>query len=124
MIFVSMPLMVNAASEAFKWIPVRLENVSRSLGSSHLKTFFTITFPLAWRDLLSGMILTWARGLSEFGAVIILAYHPMIAPTLIYERFSTYGIMYAIPVTIILIVLSLLIFITLRLISLRKRVDL
>lgn len=124
MVFVSMPLMVNAAKESFKWIPERLENVSRSLGASHFKTFFIITFPLAWKDLLSGTIITWSRAISEFGAVIVLAYHPMIAPTLIYERFSTYGIMYAVPVTAILIILSLTIFITLRLISLGKRVKL
>lgn len=124
MVFVSIPLMINSAKEAFKWVPVRLENVSRSLGASHLITFFTITFRLAWRDLLSGMIITWSRSISEFGAVIILAYHPMIAPTLIYERFATFGIIYAIPVTVILIILSLIIFITLRLVSLGKRVEL
>lgn len=124
MVFVSLPLMVNSAKEAFKWVPERLENVLRSLGASHLQTFFTITFKLAWRDILSGMIITWARAISEFGAVIILAYHPMIAPTLIYERFSTYGIIYAVPVTAILIILSLIIFITLRLVSLGKRVKL
>lgn len=126
MTFVSMPLMINSAKEAFKWISPRLENVSRSLGATHLQTFFIITFRLAWRDLLSGMIITWARAISEFGAVIILAYHPMIAPTLIYERFATYGIMYAIPVTVILIIISLVIFVLLRLVSLnnRKRVQL
>jgi len=57
------------------------------------------------------------RAISEFGAVIILAYHPMIAPTLIYERFTTYGLMYAIPVTVILIFISLIIFVVLRLIA-------
>jgi len=126
MLFVSLPLMFNSAKEAFKWIPVRMENVSRSLGASHFKTFFTITFRLAWRDLLSGMIITWARSISEFGAVIILAYHPMIAPTLIYERFSTYGIIYAIPVTAILMMIAMVLFIALRLVASnnRKRVKL
>lgn len=125
MLFVSLPLMFNSAKEAYKWIPERLENVSRSLGATHFQTFLKITFPLGWRDILSGMILTWARSISEFGAVIILAYHPMIAPTLIYERYTTYGMNYAVPVTIILLIISLLIFVALRLISTksyRKRV--
>lgn len=117
MTFVSMPLLINSAKEAFKWVSPRIENVSRSLGATHTQTFFLITFRLAWRDILSGMILTWARAISEFGAVIIIAYHPMIAPTLIYERFTTYGMSYAIPVTTILIILCLIIFIALRLIS-------
>ena len=125
MLFVSLPLMFNSAKEAYKWIPVRLENVSRSLGATHFQTFMKITFPLGWRDILSGMILTWARAISEFGAVIILAYHPMTAPTLIYERYTTYGMNYSVPVTIILLSISLFIFIALRLISVksyRKRV--
>jgi molybdate/tungstate transport system permease protein len=120
MLFVSMPLMFNTAKEAFKWIPERLENVSRTLGATHFQTFVAITFPLGWRDILSGMILTWARAISEFGAIIILAYHPMIAPTLIYERYTTYGMNYSVPVTVILLVISLLIFVALRLISVKN----
>lgn len=126
MLFVSLPLMFNAAKDAFKWIPIRLENVSRSLGASHFKTFIYITFPLAWRDILSGMIITWARAISEFGAVIILAYHPMIAPTLIYERYTTYGMTFAVPVTVILLMISLTIFLLLKMITIksnRRRVE-
>ena len=118
MLFVSMPLLINAAKDGFKWVPPRMENVSRSLGANQVQTFFSITFILSWRGILSGMIITWARAISEFGAVIILAYHPMIAPTLIYERFTTYGMKYAIPANIILITISIIIFIVLRLVSL------
>ncbi len=117
MTFVSMPFLINAAKEAFKWVSPRMENVSRTLGANHTQTFFLITFSLAWRDILSGMILTWARAISEFGAVIILAYHPMIAPTVIYERFTAYGMMYAVPVAVILIILCLIMFIILRLLA-------
>ena len=121
MLFVSMPLLVDSARDAFKWVPVRMENVSRSLGATHLETFFRITFVLSWRGILSGMIITWARAISEFGAVIILAYHPMTAPTLIYERFSAYGMKYAVPANIILVVISIIIFVVLRLVSLKGR---
>ena len=118
MLFVSMPLFIDTAKDAFKGVPVRIENVSRSLGANQIQTFFGITFILSWRNILSGIIITWARSISEFGAVIILAYHPMIAPTLIYERFTTYGMKYAIPANIILIIISIIIFIVLRLVSL------
>ena len=118
MLFVSMPLLVDSAKDAFKWVPTRMENVSRSLGATQMQTFLGVTFILSWRGILSGMIVTWARAISEFGAVIILAYHPMIAPTLIYERFTTYGMKYAIPANIILIVISIIIFVVLRLVSL------
>jgi molybdate/tungstate transport system permease protein len=123
MLFVSMPLLVDSAKDAFKWVPTRMENVSRSLGANQIRTFLGITFVLSWRGILSGMIVTWARAISEFGAVIILAYHPMIAPTLIYERFTTYGMKYAVPANIILIFISIIIFIVLRLVSLGGKED-
>lgn len=121
MTFVSMPLLLNAARDSFQAVSPRLENVSRTLGASHLYTFFHISCGLAWRGILSGAILTWARAISEFGAVIILAYHPMIAPTMIYERYTAYGLSYAVPVTAILIFISLLIFLVLRLLAIERR---
>jgi molybdate/tungstate transport system permease protein len=59
----------------------------------------------------------WARGLSEFGAVVILAYHPMTASVLIYERFTSYGLKYSSPVASIMVITSLVVFILLTLIN-------
>ena len=95
MLFVSIPFLIDSAKEGFKKVDVRLEKVARTLGASPWQAFFRISFPLAWRSILAGNIMMWARGISEFGAVIILAYHPMIAPVLVYERFETYGLDYA-----------------------------
>jgi len=114
MLFVSIPFLIDSAKEGFKKVDVRLEKVSRTLGASPWQTFFKISFPLSWRSILAGNIMMWARGISEFGAVIILAYHPMIAPTLIFERFETYGLTYSRPVAVLLIILCLLVFIGLR----------
>jgi molybdate/tungstate transport system permease protein len=58
-----------------------------------------------------------ARALSEFGAVVIVAYHPMIAPVLMFERFTAYGLKYSQPVAVILILVSLLFFFLLRFLS-------
>jgi molybdate/tungstate transport system permease protein len=115
MLFVSIPFLINSAKEGFKKVDVRLEKVARSLGASPWQAFFKVSFPLAWRSIVSGGIMMWARGISEFAAVIILAYHPMIASTLIYERFETYGLTYARPATVLLILICLVAFIALRL---------
>jgi len=123
MVFVSLPIMFNASKEAFKWIPIRLENTSRVLGASRFQTFIDIVLPLSYKDILSGFILTFSRSISEFGAVVILAYHPMIAPTLIYDRFANYGIAYAMPIAIILLMISLLSFIFIRALSLGTRYE-
>jgi molybdate/tungstate transport system permease protein len=63
------------------------------------------------------MILMFARGMSEFGAVIVVAYHPMITPVLIYERFGAFGLKYARPVSVLFILISLSLFIILRMLS-------
>ncbi len=114
MLFVSIPFLIDSAKEGFKKVDVRLEKVSRTLGASPWQTFLRISLPLAWRSILSGSLMMWARGISEFGAIIILAYHPMIASTLIFERFQSYGLAYSQPVAVILIIIGLLIFIGLR----------
>ena len=69
---------------------------------------------MAWRSIISGLIMMWARGISEFGAVVILTYHPMIAPVLLYERFQSFGLDYALPVAGIVILISMLVFLILR----------
>ena len=84
-------------------------------------TFFKITFPLARRSILIGFVMACARAISEFGAVVIVAYHPMIAPVMIYERFEAFGLKYSQPVAFWLVFLCLLLFLTIRMLSLRDR---
>jgi molybdate/tungstate transport system permease protein len=118
--FVGIPFYLNAAKSGFEAISPRLEKVSRSLGASMFSTFARITFPLAWRSMLIGIIMCSARAISEFGAVVIVAYHPMIAPVLIYERFEAYGLKYSQPVAVWLVSISLILFLLLRILTLHK----
>ncbi|HNQ59982.1 MAG TPA: ABC transporter permease [Bacteroidales bacterium] len=117
MAFVSLPFLINAARSGFEAVPIRLEKAASNLGASSVRTFFTVSLPLAWRSILSGLVMMFARGMSEFGAVIIVAYHPMTAPVLIFERFNNYGLNYANPLAAILILVSLVFFILLRLLA-------
>ena len=119
--FVGLPFYVNAVKNGFESISPRLENVSRSLGASMFSTFFRITFPLAWRSMLIGIIMCSARAISEFGAVVIVAYHPMIAPVMIYERFEAYGLKYSQPVAVWLVSVCLVLFLILRILTLRNK---
>ncbi|MDP8213920.1 MAG: ABC transporter permease [Candidatus Euphemobacter frigidus] len=117
LVFVAIPFYINAAKNGFEAVPSRLENVSRSLGASLPATFFRITLPLASRSILSGFIMSMARALSEFGAVVVVAYHPMVAPVLIYERFEGYGLKYSQPVAVWFILVCLILFLILRVIT-------
>ncbi len=117
MAFVSIPFLINAARDGFAAVPEKLEKAALNLGASPARVFLTISIPLAWRAILSGFIMMWARGMSEFGAVVIVAYHPMTTPVLIWERFTSYGLSYARPVTVVFITVCLLFFVILRTVS-------
>lgn len=117
MAFVSIPFLINAARTGFEAVPLRLEKAALTLGASPARVFFTISLPLAWRSIVSGFVLMFARGMSEFGAVIIIAYHPMITPVLIYERFGSFGLSYARPVSVLFILITLSVFIFLRMLG-------
>jgi len=119
--FVGMPFYINTVKNGFEGISPRLENVSRSLGASMFSTFLRITFPLAWRSMLVGIIMCCARAISEFGAVVVIAYHPMIAPVMIYERFEAYGLAYSQPVAVWLTLICLILFLILRVLSMPRK---
>ncbi|MGM0379061.1 MAG: ABC transporter permease subunit [Bacillota bacterium] len=122
MMFVSLPFLINEVKEGFRQIDKRLEKVARTLGASPFQTFFKVSIPLNLSHIISGAVMMWARGLSEFGAVMILAYHPITTPVLIYERFTSFGLKYSVPVSVVMIILTLIIFVSLRIYQ-NKRVD-
>ncbi len=71
--FVNAPYMIRILKVTFEDINPRLEFVGRTLGCSSFKCFFKVTFPLAKNGLISGIIITWASALGEFGTALMLA---------------------------------------------------
>ncbi len=71
--FVAAPYFVKAATAAFHGVERELEQSAALDGASPLQVFFAITIPLSWPVLSSGLVMTWARALGEFGATIIFA---------------------------------------------------
>jgi len=68
----SFPLVVKAVQAAFEAVDPRIEAAARTLRPA-ASVFFTVTLPLAWRGILAGMILAFARGMGEFGITLMLA---------------------------------------------------
>jgi len=64
------PLMVRAIRLSISSIDARLETVARTLGGSRIWVFLSITLPLALPGLITGVLLSFARSLGEFGATI------------------------------------------------------
>ncbi len=72
-VFVSAPFYTRAARAGFQSVDVALEQMAFTLGASRLRTFFRVTLPLALPALAGGLVLCWARALSEFGATMMFA---------------------------------------------------
>jgi len=121
MLFVSVPYTVNAARIAFEAVDPRIEMVARTLGMGPLRALFRVTVPLAWRGIATGLTLTFARSISEFGAVVILVYYPMTAPVQIYEMFLRYGLEKASAAAALLLLVSLVLFILFRYLAYGRR---
>ena len=114
MILVSAPYMVRSAQDAFDAINQDMEDAASNLGASPSRVFFDISLPLAGRGIISGCMLTWARAVSEFGAVMVLAYYPKTAPVLLMDVLVSEGLEKAVPITGLLLILGLLLLFILR----------
>ena len=121
MMFLSAPFLINGAKEGFRKVDPRLEGVARTLGAGPFAAFWTIALPNARNDIINGALMMWSRGLGEFGAVVIIAYHPMVAPVLIYDRFNSYGLTYSAPVAAAMILVSVGLFLTIRYVNNRLK---
>ncbi len=67
------PLIFKPARAAFEAVDGQLEQAARVLGISEWGVFFRVTLPLAWRGILAGVLLAFARALGEFGATLMVA---------------------------------------------------
>jgi molybdate transport system permease protein len=70
---VSLPLMYQNVKAAFVSTDPIYEQAARTLGSGEWRVFRTVTFPLAWPGVISGVVLAFARALGEFGATLMIA---------------------------------------------------
>jgi molybdate transport system permease protein len=69
----SLPLVYKSARAALEGVDPNLENAARTLGLSELGVFFRVSLPLAWRGILAGIMMAFARAMGEFGATLMVA---------------------------------------------------
>ena len=70
---VAFPLVFKAARAAFENVDPQWEDAARTLGLSEWSIFLRVSLPLAWRGILAGLLLAFARALGEFGATLMVA---------------------------------------------------
>ena len=90
--FVAAPFLIIAARSAFAAVDPGLLDVAATLGHGGLSRFFRVSLPLAAPGIRAGMLLSWLRAFGEFGATVILAYHPYSLPVYTFVQFSSTGV--------------------------------
>ena len=121
MLFVSAPILVSGAREAFRGVDPQLERVARTLGDTGWGAFRRVTLPLAGRGVLAGSILAWSRSVSEFGSIVILTYNPKVASIYIFDRFTAFGLQAAVPAAVILLLVALTVLVVVRVLQPEER---
>uniref|UniRef100_A0A7V4E539 ABC transporter permease subunit n=1 Tax=candidate division WOR-3 bacterium TaxID=2052148 RepID=A0A7V4E539_UNCW3 len=114
MAFVSAPYFIGSLKEGLRQLPQEYEKISYSLGRGRFYTFFKVLLPMTKGHLLKGLILSWGRAVSEFGAVMVVAYFPMTSTVFVYERLETMGIRATLPYAVLLFLITGFVFLFLR----------
>ncbi|HZU78666.1 MAG TPA: ATP-binding cassette domain-containing protein, partial [Acidimicrobiales bacterium] len=102
--FVSAPFTIVAARSAFAALDPALLDVAATLGMRSHKRFLGVALPAAASGITAGLLLTWLRAFGEFGATVVVAYHPYSLPVLTYVRFGGFGLSEAVAPTLLAIV--------------------
>ncbi|MDI6850745.1 MAG: ABC transporter permease [bacterium] len=114
MAFVSAPYFLGSLKEGLKQLPEEYEKISYSLGRGRFYTFFRVLLPMTRGHLFKGIILSWGRAVSEFGAVMVVAYFPMTSTVFVYERLESLGLKATLPYAVLLFLMTGALFLLLR----------
>ncbi len=129
LLIVSTPIMIRSMVNSFKAMDPEPEIAALSLGMGRVRVFLLIALPLSLRAILNSYAITFARAVSEFGSIAIVAYYIIIppfhgvkpAPVIIWDFFENGGLGKALPASSTLLAISLLVLIVIRITGRAKR---
>ena len=105
-VFVAAPFLIISARSSFAAIDVALEDVAATLGRGPIETFFRVSLPIARPAIAAGLLLSWLRAFGEFGATVMVAYHPYSLPVYTYVAFGAQGLPAMLPILLPTLVLA------------------
>lgn len=105
-IFVASPFVIITARSAFEAVDPALEQVAATLGKGSLEIFWRVNLPVARAGIIAGLLLGWLRALGEFGATVVMAYHPYTLPVYLYVQLSGTGVDAALPLVLLTLSVS------------------
>ncbi len=105
--FVAAPFVIIAARSAFAAMDPALEEVAATLGRGPLEVFWRVSLAVVRPSLLAGLLLAWLRAFGEFGATVMVAYHPYSLPVYTFVAFGAQGLPAMLPVLLPALALAL-----------------
>jgi len=105
--FVAAPFLIIAAQSAFAAADAGLEGVAATLGHGPWARFARASLPAAWPGIRAGLGLAWMRAFGEFGATVLVAYHPYSLPVYTYVQFGGTGLPAALPPVVVAVAAAL-----------------
>jgi len=119
--FLSSTYYIRVVEAAISMVNPEMEIVARTLGASPSRVFISITLPKVWKAMANGALLSWARSVSEAGALFIVAYSIYFngnyiypASVYIYESYVGVGLANAVKYSAALLIIVLIIFVAYR----------
>lgn len=110
--YITSPFMILAAQAGFEEVPKELYEATRVLGGGMWNIFWQVSIPLTRAAIAAGVLLTFARAIGEFGATMIMAYHPYTIPVEIWVQFTSGGMAQIVPIAVVIVVFALLVAVT------------
>jgi molybdate transport system permease protein len=107
--FVASPFLIIAARSAFAADGQALDDVAATLGHAPWSRFWRVSLPIAWPSICAGLLLAWLRGFGEFGATVMLAYHPYSLPVYTFVSFGSEGLAAMLPLLVPTLACALLV---------------
>jgi len=112
MVFTSIPFVVRAVQPVLEALPRQVEEAAATLGARPWQVFCRVILPLLSPALVSGVVLSFARSLGEFGAVIFIAgnqpFVSKVVSLVIFERLQEFDMPAAAALASVMLALSLL----------------
>lgn len=120
--FLSSTYSIRTVQVSYMKTTMKYESIGRTLGMKPWQSYFTISIPLMKRALLRGLILSWARSISEVGSILIVAYYIFpsfihLAGVFIYSQFIGTGLPLAVASSSILILTGVVILLAMKLLE-------
>lgn len=105
--YITSPFLIFAAKAGFEEVPSDLIEYTATLGGGMWHVFWSVCVPLSRSSIVAGAALTFARSIGEFGATMMMAYHPYTLPVELWVQFSSGGLGTIVPIASLVSLIAL-----------------